>query len=134
LQINPFETLGRVITILMAADVYKNEPLFKISSRLIHALGNNKLRVYGSGSCLEGFITWAYFTDEEVKTGKFKWEEAFARDDGDQLWIVDMAATDGVLYLCKDFRRYISETTNHKIAYWRRSRNGRRLGKAWRLK
>ena len=69
-----------------------------------------------------------------MKTGKFKWEEAFARDDGDQLWIVDMAATDGVLYLCKDFRRYISETTNHKIAYWRRSRNGRRLGKAWRLK
>ena len=128
MYINSFEVLGRITPMLMTAHVYKNEPFGTLATRLLLALGNDKLRTYATPTGeLIGFVTWCYYTDEEVETGNFRWSEVFARESGDQLWIVDMAATHSVLSVVRDFRRFIHEREPGVKAYWRRERNGRRL-------
>lgn len=138
MKINSFEVLGRITPLLMTADVYKNEPFGELSTRMLLALGNNKLRVYfgESGTEVLGFVSWCYYTDEEVATGRWVWSEVFARDSGDQLWIVDMAATHSVLSVVRDFRRFIHERDPGVKAHWRRDRNGRRTqyATAWSAK
>lgn len=138
MYINSFELFGRITPLLMTADVYKNEPFADLATRFLLAIGNNKLRVYfgESGTEVLGFISWCYHTDEEVATGQWSWSEVFARDTGDQLWIVDMAATHSVLSVVRDFRRFIHEREPGVKAHWRRDRNGRRLqyATAWSAK
>ena len=132
--INPFEMLGRVLPLLVTAPVYRDRSISELGTRIMAAVASGKIRYYFRGHSLIGFVTWAYFTSEEARTSEFDWNEVLMRSEGEELWIVDMVGLDSVLYICKDLRRYLSETTNHKVAYWRRSKNGRRLGKAWRLR
>lgn len=138
MDINSFEVLGRITPLLMTADVYKNEPFGAVSARLLLALGNNKMRTYFDEQNFDviGFVSWCYYTNEEVETGNFAWGEVFARETGDQLWIVDMAASHSVLSVVRDFRHFIHEREPGVKAHWCRDRNGRRLqyATAWSAK
>jgi hypothetical protein len=58
--------------------------------------------------------------------------EAFSRDSGDKLWVMDMVALDSVIYIGKDMRHYLATVTDHDVAYW--TRPDGRVGQAWRLK
>ena len=79
-----------------------------------------------------GFCTLCYMTCEEAETRKYNGRDVFSRTSGDQLWVMDMVAVDSVLFIARDMRQFLSDVTDHDVAYWKRP-DGRQ-GNAWRLK
>ena len=82
---------------------------------------------------LIGFATWCYMTFEEAETREYSGREVFSRSGGDQLWVMDMVAVDSVLYIARDMRRFLSDVTDHDVAYWKRpdGRQGNVEIEAW---
>ena len=118
--------------LLDSAPFYREQRIKNLGYRFIPAIQHGKVRYYMQGDSLIGFCTWLYLTDLESRTLDYSGVEAFARDSGDQLWVMDMVALDSVVYIGRDMRRYLGEVTDHDIAYWRRP--DKRMGRAWRLK
>ena len=135
MQINSFEMLGRMLPMLVTSPAYAEQSFENLGTRILLAVEYGKIRYYMRDDQLVGFVTWAYLSKEESETCEYKWVDIYSREHGEELWVMDMVALDSVVYIAKDIRRYLSDTTNHSIAYWRRpkSRN-RKLGKAWRLR
>lgn len=127
--------LGRMLPLLITSPAYAEQSFESLGTRILLAVEYNKARYYMRGDRLIGFVTWAYLSKEESESLEYKWVDIYSREHGEELWVMDMVALDSVIYIAKDIRRYLSDTTNHSIAYWRRpeSRN-RKLGKAWRLR
>jgi len=130
-DVNSFEMFGRMCVLLDSAPFYREQRILVLGTRFIPAIQYGKVRYYMQGDSLLGFCTWCYLTDEEAETRKFT-GEVFARNDGDQLWVIDMVAVDSVVYILKDLRRYLGEVTCHDVAHFKRP-SGRR-GRVWRLK
>ena len=128
MQINSFEALGRIIPLLTAAPFYSTETLEESMPRFLNAIAYDKIRYYMRDDQMIGFVTWCFLTREESQSMEYSWDEAFSRQDGEELWVVDMVALDSVISIGKECRNYIFGVTGHKVAYWRRP-NGR-MGKA----
>tara|TARA_R110000822_G_scaffold36899_1_gene103616 strand:- start:53 stop:439 length:387 start_codon:yes stop_codon:yes gene_type:complete len=83
-----------------------------IAWRLLPAIENKKIRFsYRDGKCV-GFVTWAWLTDDEVKSGDYSGVEVFGRNSSDHLVIMDMIAPNGrkdVYFMAKDIRSYLSD-------------------------
>ncbi len=131
-DVNSFEMFGRMCVLLDSAPFYREQRILNLGYRFIPAIQHGKVRYYMQGSSLIGFCTWLYLTDLESRTLEYSGEEAFARNSGDKLWVMDMVALDSVSYIAKDMRRYLGEVTDHGVAHWKRP-DGRR-GRAWRLR
>jgi hemolysin-activating ACP:hemolysin acyltransferase len=130
--VNSFEMLGRMLVLLDSAPFYREQRIKNLGYRFIPAVVAGKVRYYMRDGGLVGFVTWCYLTDLESRTFEYDGNVAFARSSGDQLWVMDMVATDSVSYIAKDMRQYLGEVTDHDVAYWRRP--DKRVGRAWRLK
>tara|TARA_R110002012_G_scaffold17097_2_gene65193 strand:+ start:1029 stop:1466 length:438 start_codon:yes stop_codon:yes gene_type:complete len=64
--------------------------------RLVSAYDNARLVVtYDDDGTPKSLMTWCFLTDDEAKTMTWYGPEAFQRDSGDQLWIIDMIANGG---------------------------------------
>ena len=88
-----------------------------IAWRLLPAIDNERIKVYyRSGKCV-GFVTWAWFTEEEFETLKFNGVEVFKRNEGDLLYVVDLIIPYGrsdVVHIVKDMRKYLSDVYPNK--------------------
>jgi len=131
-DVNSFEMFGRMCVLLDSAPFYRDQRIRNLGFRFIPALQHGKVRFYMREGSLIGFCTWCYFTEEEGRTQKYSGRDAFARTEGEQVWVIDMVAVDSVSYIAKDMRRYLGEVTGHGVAHWKRP-DGRR-GRAWRLR
>ena len=62
-------------------------------------------------------------SDEEAKDPHIHYK-MFERQNGDQVWVVDMCSQNNVLYIARDMRTFLTENimkyTGHKRAYWNR--------------
>ena len=130
--VNSFEMFGRMCVLLDSAPWYRDQRIRNLGYRFIPAIEHGRVRYYMREGSLVGFCTWLYLTDLESETMEYDGSEAFSRDGGDQLWVMDMVALDSVSYIAKDMRRHLGEVTDHDVAYWRRPDG--RMGRAWRLK
>jgi hemolysin-activating ACP:hemolysin acyltransferase len=130
--VNSFEMFGRMCVLLDSAPVYREQRILNLGYRFIPAVQHGKVRYYMRDGGLVGFCTWLYLTNEESETMDYDGSEAFSRDSGDKLWVMDMVALDSVVCIAKDLRHYLTTVTGHDVAYWTRP-NGR-VGHAWRLK
>ena len=131
-EINSFEMFGRMCVLLDSAPFYRDQRIRNLGFRFIPALQHGKVRFYMREGSLIGFCTWCYLTEEEGRTQKYSGRDAFARTEGEQVWVIDMVAVDSVSYIAKDMRRYLGKVTGHGVAHWKRP-DGRR-GRAWRLR
>ena len=131
-DVNSFEMFGRMCVLLDSAPWYRDQRIKDLGFRFIPAIEHGKVRYYMRDDSLIGFCTWCYMTFEEAETRKYSGRDVFARAGGDQLWVMDMVAVDSVLYIARDMRRFLSDVTDHDVAYWKRP-DGRQ-GNAWRLK
>lgn len=89
---------------------YANYPCRTISTRLLPAEKHGRIKHYYDGSRYMGFVTWAWFTEEEARTLEYG-SGVFSRESGDVLRIVDMIAPGGnrdVFYIGKDIRSHLS--------------------------
>lgn len=121
-SINPFEMFGRMCVLLDSAPHYREQSIKNLGFRFIPAIEHGKVRYYMRDGSLVGFCTWCFLTEEEGRTQKYNGREVFARTDGEQLWVMDMVATDSVVYIARDMRQYLlrPETTGHDVGHWRR--------------
>ena len=83
-----------------------------------------KIRLYRSQNILVGFATWTFLTKDEAVNRTFN-HDAVARNNGDQVWVVDMCSQNNVLfYIARDMRTFLTENimkyAGHKRAYWNR--------------
>lgn len=85
--------------------------------RLVSADDNDKLVVYYNDAKKPvGFVTYAFLTNKEAETLEWYGPEAFSRDDGDQLWMMDMVANGGradVIRIAKDIRKSLKQNYPH---------------------
>jgi|TARA_R110000796_G_scaffold70093_1_gene159615 hemolysin-activating ACP:hemolysin acyltransferase len=91
---------------------YSGYKIETIDWRLIPAIENKKIKVYYRGKKCVGFITWAWFTEEEFDTLDYNGAEVFKRNEGDMLYVVDLIIPYGrsdVTHIVRDMRRYLSE-------------------------
>lgn len=92
-------------------DPYKGFRCETINWRLAPAFHYGQYRVYRDPSgAVRGFVTWAFMTSEEFESLDYDGWEAFARDRGDILVIVDMVAPYGrsdVFRIGRDIRRVL---------------------------
>ena len=121
-DVNSFEMFGRMCVLLDSAPFYRDQRIRNLGFRFIPALQHGKVRFYMREGSLIGFCTWCYLTEEEGRTQKYSGRDAFARTEGEQVWVMDMVAIDSVSYIAKDMRRYLlsPEVTGHKVGHWRR--------------
>ena len=131
-DVNSFEMFGRRGVLLDSAPWYRDQRIKDLGFRFIPAIEHGRVRYYMRDDSLIGFCTWCYMTCEEAETRKYNGRDVFARAGGDQLWVMDMVAVDSVLYIARDMRQFLSDVTDHDVAYWKRP-DGRQ-GNAWRLK
>ena len=120
-DIKSFEMFGRMCVLLDSAPFYRDQEIRNLGYRFIPAIQHGKVRYYMRDGSLVGFCTWCFLTEEEGRTQDYDGSIAFAREDGEQAWVMDMVAIDSVSYIAKDMRRFIPEVTGHQIGYWRRS-------------
>ena len=131
-DVNSFEMFGRMCVLLDSAPWYRDQRIRDLGYRFIPAIEHGRVRYYMRQGSLIGFCTWCYMTFEEAETREYSGREVFSRSTGDQLWVMDMVALDSVLYIARDMRQFLSDVTDHDVAYWKRP-DGRQ-GNAWRLK
>ena len=131
-DVNSFEMFGRMCVLLDSAPCYRDQRIKDLGYRFIPAIEHGKVRYWMRGDSLIGFCTWSYMTFKEAETREYSGREVFSRTSGDQLWVMDMVAVDSVLYIARDMRRFLSDVTDHDVAYWKRP-DGRQ-GNAWRLR
>ena len=131
-DVNSFEMFGRMCVLLDSAPWYRDQRIRDLGFRFIPAIEHGKVRYYMREGFLVGFCTWCYMTCEEAETRKYNGRDVFSRTGGDQLWVMDMVAVDSVLFIARDMRQFLSDVTDHDVAYWKRP-DGRQ-GNAWRLK
>ncbi len=131
-DVNSFEMFGRMCVLLDSAPWYRDQRIKDLGFRFIPAIEHGRVRYYMRDDSLIGFCTWCYMTFEEAETREYSGRDVFARAGGDQLWVMDMVAVDSVLYIARDMRQFLSDVTDHDVAYWKRP-DGRQ-GNAWRLK
>ena len=131
-DVNSFEMFGRMCVLLDSAPWYRDQRIKDLGFRFIPAIEHGRVRYYMRDDSLIGFCTWCYMTCEEAETRKYSGRDVFSRTGGDQLWVMDMVAVDSVLYIARDMRQFLSDVTDHDVAYWKRP-DGRQ-GNAWRLK
>ena len=130
-DVNSFEMFGRMCVLLDSAPWYRDQRIRDLGFRFIPAIEHGKVRYWMRDGSLIGFATWCYMTFEEAETREYSGREVFSRTGGDQLWVMDMVAVDSVLYIARDMRQFLSDVTDHDVAYWKRP-DGRQ-GNAWRL-
>ena len=118
--------------LLDSAPWYRDQRIKDLGFRFIPAIEHGRVRYYMRDDSLIGFCTWCYMTFEEAETREYSGRDVFSRTGGDQLWVMDMVAVDSVLYIARDMRQFLSDVTDHDVAYWKRP-DGRQ-GNAWRLK
>ena len=131
-DVNSFEMFGRMCVLLDSAPWYRDQRIKDLGFRFIPAIEHGRVRYYMRDDSLIGFCTWCYMTCEEAETRKYNGRDVFSRTSGDQLWVMDMVAVDSVLFIARDMRQFLSDVTDHDVAYWKRP-DGRQ-GNAWRLK
>ena len=131
-DLNSFEMFGRMCVLLDSAPWYRDQRIKDLGFRFIPAIEHGRVRYYMRDDSLIGFCTWCYMTFEEAETREDSGRDVFSRTGGDQLWVMDMVAVDSVLYIARDMRQFLSDVTDHDVAYWKRP-DGRQ-GNAWRLK
>ena len=131
-ELNSFEMFGRMCVLLDSAPCYRDQRIKDLGYRFIPAIEHGKVRYWMRGDSLIGFCTWSYMTFKEAETREYSGREVFSRTSGDQLWVMDMVAVDSVLFIARDMRRFLSDVTDHEVAYWKRP-DGRQ-GNAWRLR
>ena len=131
-DVNSFEMFGRMCVLLDSAPWYRDQRIKDLGYRFIPAIEHGRVRYYMRDDSLIGFCTWRYMTCEEAETREYSGRDVFSLTGGDQLWVMDMVAVDSVLYIARDMRQFLSDVTDHDVAYWKRP-DGRQ-GNAWRLK
>ena len=131
-DVNSFEMFGRMCVLLDSAPWYRDQRIKDLGYRFIPAIEHGRVRYYMRDDSLIGFCTWCYMTCEEAETREYSGRDVFSLTGGDQLWVMDMVAVDSVLYIARDMRQFLSDVTDHDVAYWKRP-DGRQ-GNAWRLK
>jgi hemolysin-activating ACP:hemolysin acyltransferase len=75
-----------------------------------------------------GLTTWALLTEEEGRTGTYYGPEAFARDSGDQLWVMDQILPAGkrqVIQAVRDLRTFFYDAYPEypRVYAWRGPRS-----------
>lgn len=116
--------------LLDSAPWYRDQAIKNLGYRFIPAIEHGKVRYYMHDDSLIGFVTWAFLTTEEAETGQYD-SCVFRRQGGDLLWVMDMVAVNSVSSIIRDLREFLSEETNHDVAYFRR---GDRIGSVARLR
>ena len=111
---------------------YKEYNSEVIGWRLIPAHENGKLRVYRRDDGTPyAFLTYCFLTNEEAETMEWWGHDAFKRESGDQLWVIDTIANGGkddVLAVAKDIRAYFFETYPEIERVFAMRGNGSRRG------
>ena len=118
-----YHILGEVMEMASRFDLYKKRPISDLRRIFLPPIIYGKIRLYRSQQKLVGFATWTFLTNEESKNIKIK-HDMFNRQNGDQVWVVDMCSQNNVFYIARDMRTfltdYIMKYTGHKRAYWKR--------------
>lgn len=111
---------------------YKDYSSEVVGWRLIPAFDNGKLRVYyRENGEPYAFLSYCFLMDEEVENMEWYGPEAFTRESGDQLWVIDMIANGGkddVLAVSKDIRKFFYETYPEVETVYAMRGNGSRRG------
>ena len=118
-----YHILGEVMEMASRFDLYKKRPISDLRRIFLPPIIHGKIRLYRSQQKLVGFATWTFLTNEESKNIKIR-HDMFNRQNGDQVWVVDMCSQNNVFYIARDMRTfltdYIMKYTGHKRAYWNR--------------
>ena len=118
-----YHILGEVMEMASRFDLYKKRPISDLRRIFLPPIIYGKIRLYRSQQKLVGFATWTFLTNEESKKIKIR-HDMFNRQNGDQVWVVDMCSQNNVFYIARDMRTfltdYIMKYTGHKRAYWNR--------------
>ena len=118
-----YHILGEVMEMASRFDLYKKRPISDLRRIFLPPIIYGKIRLYRSQQKLVGFATWTFLTNEESKNIKIR-HDMFNRQNGDQVWVVDMCSQNNVFYIARDMRTfltdYIMKYTGHKRAYWNR--------------
>ena len=120
MKLNSYEILAHVTLLLSQSPFYRDQTLKNIQYRFVPAIRHGKIRYYMIGKRMFGFVTWAYLTEQEARHMNFDGQLVYQREDGEQLWIMDLVATQDVLYICRNMCKYLKETTKHDQFYWSR--------------
>ena len=101
-----------------------------IAWRLFPAVKHGRIRHFWDGERYMGFMTWAWFMEDEVAGDVWDGREVFAREGGDFVVLVDMIAPGGrddVKFMVKEMRRHLSETypDEHFLYAFRNGRRAR---------
>ena len=118
-----FHLLGEVMEMVSRFPFYSNQRIAELRRKFLPAIMHGKIRLYRNQNTLVGFATWTFLTKDEAVNKTFN-HDAFARNNGDQVWVVDMCSQNNVLYIARDMRTFLTENimkyTGHKRAYWNR--------------
>ena len=104
-------------------ELYKKRPISDLRRIFLPPIMYGKIRLYRNQQTLVGFATWTFISNEEAKDIKIR-HDMFQRQNGDQVWVVDMCSQNNVFYIAKDMRQFLTENvmkyTGHKRAFWKR--------------
>ena len=118
-----FHLLGEVMEMASRFSIYSKRPISDLRRIFLPPIIYGKIRLYRSQQKLVGFATWTFLTNEESKNIKIR-HDMFNRQNGDQVWVVDMCSQNNVFYIARYMRTfltdYIMKYTGHKRAYWNR--------------
>jgi len=120
------------LSIWTTDETYKDYRSEVINWRLVPADENEKLRVYyrETGEPY-AMLTYCFLKEDEAKSMDWWGDEAFSRESGDQLWVIDMIARGGkddVLAVSKDIRKFFYETYPEFETVYAMRGNGIRRG------
>jgi len=119
-----YHILGEVMEMASRFPFYSNQKIAELRRKFLPPILYGKIRLYRNQQTLVGFATWAFLTRDEA-TNKTFGHDAFTRNGGEEVWVVDMCSQNNVLYIARDMRTfltdYIMKYTGHKRAYWNRS-------------
>ena len=118
-----YHILGEVMEMASRFPFYSNQKIAELRRKFLPPIIYGKIRLYRNQQTLVGFATWTFLTRNEA-TKKTFGHDAFARNGGEEVWVVDMCSQNNVFYIARDMRTfltdYIMKYTGHKRAYWNR--------------
>ena len=118
-----FHLLGEVMEMASRFPFYNKRPISDLRRIFLPPIMHGKIRLYRKQQVLVGFATWTFLSDEEAKDPHIHYK-MFERQNGDQVWVVDMCSQNNVLYIARDMRTFLTENimkyTGHERAYWNR--------------
>jgi hemolysin-activating ACP:hemolysin acyltransferase len=110
-----YELYGRIMELVHFDPFFDKRSSWSLKNSMFYAVKHGKCLTHYVDGRLVGFCMWGFFTEEEIRTNRWNGDAAFARSDGEVMYVSQFQCRAGPAEVLK-FVRNIQKTLSGRVS------------------